>query len=166
MILLRPAAVALALLLASCGRQWVAPNFRLTDDAGMPWMLAGQRGKTVVLTFGFTHCADTCPATIAKLARIANALRDTPPALHRFLARFNAGSAHLSGLTGSPSQIDAVERAYHVWAQRVPGRQPSSYDVTHSAAIYFIDANGRIRALHDDDDSDAVLSAALREATS
>jgi protein SCO1 len=182
-ILLRTAAIAFGLLLGSCGRQWLAPDFRLTDDTGAPWTLANQRGKTVVLTFGFTHCADTCPATLAKLSRLASALddprpaleivfvtvdpqRDTPPQLHRFLAHFKAGPAHVIGLTGPTPQIDAVERAYHVWAQRVPGRRRSAYDIAHSAVIYFIDPGGRIRALHDDGDSDAVLSAALREATS
>jgi protein SCO1 len=181
--LLRLVAAVLALLLGACGRQWIAPDFRLTDDLGAAWRLADQHGKTVVLTFGFTHCADTCPATITKLTHLAARVhdrgspleivlvtvdpqRDTPAALHRFLARFDGRAAQLTGLTGTPSQIDAVERAYHVWAQRVPGSNRSSYDVAHSAAIYFIDPAGRIRALRGDDDPDAVLSAALREAAS
>jgi protein SCO1 len=182
-LLVRLLAVASALLLGSCSRGWVAPDFRLTDDDGAPWTLADQRAKTVVLTFGFTHCADTCPATLSKLTHLVDALgdrsrsvevvfvtvdpqRDTPHALHHFLARFSGGFAQVIGLTGAPPQIDSVERAYHVWAQRIPGRNPSSYDVAHSAVIYFIGPGGRIRALHDDDDPDAVLSAALREAAS
>jgi protein SCO1 len=180
-LLARVLAVALVLLLGSCS-SGTAPNFRLTDDTGASWTLAGQQGKTVVLTFGFTHCTDTCPATLAKLTRLAGTVdaqghsveivfvtvdpgRDTPRVLHRFLTHFNTGATHVTGLTGSPPQIDSVERAYHVWAQRIPGSR-ASYDVAHSAVIYFIDPAGRIRALHDDDDPDAVLSAALREAAS
>jgi protein SCO1 len=179
-LLARLFAIAGAVMLGACSRGWFAPNIQLTDDTGARWELAGQRGRAVVLTFGFTHCADTCPATIAKLTRLVDASRqgrsveiafvtvdpkrDTAPALHRFLSRFNDGPAHVTGLTGTPAQIDAVERAYHVWAQRLPGR--GDYDEAHSAVIYFIDGGGRIRALQDDDDPDAVLSAALREAAS
>jgi len=136
-----------------------------------------------VLTFGFTHCLDTCPATLAKLARLAagpdaqtpveiafvtvDPQRDSVTAMHRFVSRFSQPHVRVVGLTGTPDRIDAVERAYHVWAQRIPGRQPhGAYDVAHSAVVYFIDRNGVTRSVHDDDDSDAVLAAALREAGS
>ena len=137
--LARQAGLAFALVLAACSRGWVAPDIRMTDDTGTPWTLAAQRGKAVVITFGFTHCADTCPATLAKLTHLVDALgsrsrgveiafvtidpvRDTPRALHAYLQRFNDGAAHVTGVTGSKAQTEAVERAYHVWAQRIPGR--------------------------------------------
>jgi protein SCO1/2 len=175
------APLSAALLLLACSRVPAAPSFTLTDDAGRPWSLSSQRGAPVVLTFGFTHCADTCPATLAKLARLAGSSaktpveiafitvdpqRDTVTAMHRFVNRFNEAGAHVVGLTGTPDQIDAVERAYHVWAQRIPGRQHGAYDIAHSAVVYFIDRSGVTRSVHDDDDSDAVLAAALREAES
>jgi protein SCO1 len=176
------APLAAALLLCSCAHRAAAPPFTLTDDAGQSWSLASQRGKPVILTFGFTHCADTCPATLAKLARLAgrdaespveiafvtvDPQRDSVAAMHRFITRFEAGNAHVVGLTGTPDQIDAVERAYHVWAQRIPGRRSGqAYDIAHSSVVYFIDRNGATRSVHDDDDSDAVLATALREASS
>ena len=177
------APLAAALLLWSCGRTPGAPGFTLTDDTGQPWSLSTQRGTPVVLTFGFTHCLDTCPATLAKLARLAgerdanapveiafvtvDPQRDSVAAMHRFVNRFGRGKARVVGLTGTPDQIDTVERVYHVWAQRTPGRHPhGAYDVAHSAVVYFIDRNGGTRSIHDDDDSDAVLAAALREAES
>jgi protein SCO1/2 len=177
------AALAAALLLWACGRTPSAPGFTLTDDAGHAWTLSSQRGTPVLLTFGFTHCADTCPAILAKLARLASGpgaktpveiafvtvdpARDSVTAMHRFVTRFGDANARVVGLTGTQDQIDAVERAYHVWAQRIPGRQPhAAYDVAHSAVVYFIDAHGTTRSVRDDDDSDAVLSTALREAES
>lgn len=176
------APLAAALLLWSCSHASGAPGFTLTDDAGRSWSLSEQRGTPVVLTFGFTHCADTCPATLAKLARLAGAgsttpvqiamvtvdpARDSVRAMHQFVSRFSQGNARVVGLTGTPQQIDAVERAYHVWAQRIPGRQRhGAYDVAHSAVVFFIDRNGATRSVHDDDDADAVLAAALREAES
>lgn len=170
----------LAPLLAGCAQGRSAPDFMLTDDNGQSWNLSAQHGKTVLLTFGFTHCVDTCPATLAKLARLSGAFgsrakdieiafvtvdpqRDTPSALHRYLTRFDTD--RIVGLTGTLSQIETVENAYHVWAQKIPGKRGTgNYDEAHSAVIYFIDANGRIRSLHDDDDSSATLGNAMRAA--
>jgi protein SCO1/2 len=176
----RLASAALAATLAACAQPGPsAPVFTLIDDAGAPWALSAQRGSPVVLTFGFTHCADTCPETLAKLAHLRNGLgadgrnvrivmvsvdprRDTPAVLHRFVERFNGP---IVGLTGAPSNVAGVESAYHVWAQRVPGRVPgrNSYDVVHSAVIYFIDPGGTIRDISDDDAPDATLSDAMRK---
>lgn len=177
-------AVVATLLVATqaCGTARTAPDFTLTDDRGQAWALRDQGGKAVALTFGFTHCLDTCPATLAKLTRLSRALgsrganveiafvtidpqRDTPRKLHTYLPRFE--SPRLVGLTGSASQIDAVETAYHVWAQRIPGKRGAGeYDMAHSAVIYFIDGRGRVRSVHDDNDSDAELARALQEAAS
>ncbi|HEY1653626.1 MAG TPA: SCO family protein [Candidatus Tumulicola sp.] len=173
-------AAALIAVVAGCAaRGPAAPDFTLTSDTGQPWSLAAQRGRPVLLTFGFTHCADTCPATLAKLARLrTNALgphgrdveivlvtvdpnRDTPAVLHAFVSRFGPS---IVGLTGDPGRIRAVENAYHVWAQSVPGnRRGGNYDVAHAAVIYLIDAAGRIRGLHEDDESEADLARAVRE---
>jgi protein SCO1/2 len=177
------APIAAALLLWSCSAALSAPAFTLIDDGGHAWSLPAQRGTAVVLTFGFTHCADTCPATLAKLSHLAATVRTKSPveiafvtvdpqrdsraAMHRFVSRFETGGARVVGLTGTPAQIDAVMSAYHVWAQRVPGaHRNGAYDVAHSAVVYFIDARGTIAGLHDDDDPDAVLARALAEAAS
>lgn len=164
--------------LAACSPGMPAANVVLTDDRGQTWSLAEQRGTPVVLTFGFTHCADTCPETLAKLAHLAEKMqdaakrpeivmvsvdpqRDTPAVLHAFVTRFPPG---VVGLTGTPAQIDAVKAAYHVWSQKVPGPHGrGNYDVAHSAVMFFIDAGGRVRGLGDDADSQASMARAMRE---
>ncbi len=172
-------AISLALAFAGCARGNPAADFTLQNDASVPWTLSAQHGKAVVLTFGYTHCADTCPLTLAKLTKAAQSLgprsadveiafvtvdprRDTPAALHAFLQKIGGG---IVGLTGTPQQIDAVERAYHVWAQRVPGRRGSDdYDDAHASAIFFIDAHGNVKSLHDDSDSVDELARAAGNA--
>jgi protein SCO1/2 len=172
-------AIAIAIVSGCASQGAGAPDFTLTSDGGRPWTLSAQRGRPVLLTFGFTHCADTCPATLAKLAHLTRALgpsgngveiamvtvdprRDTPPVLQRFVAHFDRP---IVGLTGTRAQIAAIEAAYHVWAQRIPGkhRLPQGYDVAHTAVIYAIDARGHIRDVRNDDDSEAALTSAVRE---
>jgi protein SCO1/2 len=176
---LRATLLAVALLAGCSPHGPAAPDFTLTADDNRPWTLSAQRGHAVLLTFGFTHCADTCPATLAKLAHLRRSLgdqgrevaigmvsvdprRDSPAVLHRFVTRFDGP---IAGLTGSQSRVAAVESAYHVWAQQVPGRNHSTgYDTVHSAVIYVIDARGVIRGTHDDDEPEMALTSAVRDA--
>ena len=172
------AALALPAALAACAaRGPAAPDFTLTSDTGRAWTLRAQRGHPLLLTFGFTHSADTCPATLAKLGHLVQTdpaaraagvriamvtvdpKRDSPAALHAFVARFGSG---IVGLTGSTASIRSVERAYHVWAQPLPSKRGRpGYDVAHSAAIYVIDAGGHIRGLYPDDESESSLAHAV-----
>ena len=78
-----------ATLLAACDKpEEAAPRFKLTDVTGAnfgkslaltdhngkPRTLADFRGKVIVVFFGFTHCPDVCPTTLAELAQVANEL--------------------------------------------------------------------------------------------
>lgn len=156
-------------LAAACGGPPHAPDFNLRDDGGRSWTLSQQRGKMVFLTFGFTHCLDTCPLTLAKLARVGESLnrrgdqtevvfvtidprRDTVPVMHRFIGRFSSAQSPVVGLTGTPAAIDGVKAAYHVWSA------PIAHDIAHTAVIFFIDSSGRLAGAHDDDESEASLA--------
>ena len=67
--------------------------------------------------------------------------------LHAWLAKFGP---QVVGLTGTPSQIESVERSYHVYAQKLPSRHGGyGYDEGHSSTIFFIDKDRYIVSLHD-----------------
>lgn len=165
-----------AVAVAACRGAGSAPDFTLKDDGGSLWTLSRQRGEAVLLTFGFTHCTDTCPATLAKLTRLTasprrsrdveiafvtvDPVRDTVVVMHRFLARFaQLGGGRLVGLTGTPQEIARVKAAYHIWSQPLSTKR--GYDVAHTAAIFFIDPRGRIVAVNNDDDSEQSLAREL-----
>jgi protein SCO1/2 len=174
-------AIACVGLAVACSNGRAAPNFTLRDDAANSWTLSQQRGKALLLTFGFTHCADTCPATLARLAAMSRSLgarageleivlvtvdssRDTAPVMHRFMARFRElTSSRLVGLTGTAQQIEAVERAYKVWSQRIPGAGRRGYGEAHSTVIFLIDSRGQVRAVRDADDSEGSIARAVAE---
>jgi protein SCO1 len=153
-----------------------APNFTLTSDTGAPWTLAAQHGKIVALFFGFTHCTDTCPATLAKLAAVLRAQphanaeiafvtidpqRDTPAVMHAYIRRFSG--ARIVGLTGTPAQIASVERAYNVWSKPLPDpKGGNDYDEAHSAFTFLIDRSGDQRVVHNDDDAQRDYAADVR----
>lgn len=171
---MKKALLLLALLGGCASGGPTAPDFTLSDQHGAPWSLSAQRGKAVALFFGFTHCTDTCPATLAKLAHAiashgaagenaeiafvtVDPQRDTPSVLARYVARFSGAS--IVGLTGTPAQIVTVERLYHVWAQRIPGRNGNDdYDESHTAVVFVIDRNGRIASMLDDADGSTAFA--------
>lgn len=154
-----------------------APAIALTDSSSKAWTLSGQAGKSVALFFGYTHCADTCPLALARLVAAQAAAdpsglhseivfitvdprRDTAPVLAAYLSHFGG---RVIGLTGSRQAIDGVERAYGVWAQRIPGKHGgASYDEAHSSSIFLIGPHGNERVLHGASDSVASIAHDMR----
>jgi protein SCO1/2 len=136
-----------------------ARDFALTDAGGARRSLADYRGKVVVLFFGYTHCPDVCPTTLAQLAQARRLLgtdadrvrvlfvtldpeRDTPQLLGRYVPAFDPSFV---GLTGSRQQIEAVAREFKVLFQKVDGPTPDSYTLDHSAGSFVFDPQGRVR---------------------
>jgi protein SCO1/2 len=136
-------------------------KFELTDDAGKPATAEDYRGKVVLLYFGYTHCPDVCPLTLARLhavlqrvgptadgARIlfvsVDPARDTPSVMHAYV---NAFDKRAVGLTGAPRAIEALSKRYRSAFTREPGKGDGQYEVSHSSAIYLFDRQGRARLL-------------------
>lgn len=179
------AAVSGAVLLGACshpGEPWQLTNvsghlpdldFALTDDTGQNVTAANFRGITTLVYFGYTHCPDVCPETMARLMQVIAKLgpdarnvrilfvsvdpaRDTPQALHAYVGAFDA--QHARGLSGTDAQIESLAQRYRV-AYQMEKRDPDgSYEVTHSSAVYVFDAQGRARLLATDHDTpDAIV---------
>ncbi|MBK4734746.1 SCO family protein [Noviherbaspirillum pedocola] len=136
-----------------------ARDFTLTDQNGKPRTLADFRGKAVVVFFGYTHCPDVCPTTMAEMAGVMKELgpqadrvqvlfitldpaRDTPEVLKAYVPAFDP---RFLGLSGSQEQIDAVAKEFRVFYQKVPGKEPGSYTLDHTAGSYVFDPQGRVR---------------------
>ncbi len=105
-------------------------EFALTGDDGKAVSSDAFKGRTSLVYFGYTHCPDVCPETLARLVQVLGKLgpearnvrilfvtvdpaRDhTPKALHDYLGAFDA--QHAFGLTGSDQQIESLAKRYRV----------------------------------------------------
>jgi protein SCO1/2 len=154
----RPAAPALA-----SGTAFPEPmplaSFELVDVNGAKVTPAELRGHASLVFFGFTHCPDVCPTTLALLSSVQKQVasdktalaglkvalitvdpeRDTPEQMGKYISAFRGD---LIGLTGSPPEIVKAQRSFGVAATRsdLPG---GAYTMDHSAAVFVLDSQAR-----------------------
>jgi protein SCO1/2 len=166
---MRITALLLALLLAGCSKP--APwhmtdisggmprlDFHLSEN-GRPVTAESFRGKVVALYFGYTHCPDVCPTTLANLTQMAGKVnapdirilfvtvdpeRDTDAVMADYAKAF---TSQVVGLRGSANQLADLARKYRV-AYDVKKGPP--YEVMHSNAVFFFDRDGRARLVTTD----------------
>jgi protein SCO1/2 len=134
-------------------------DFTLTSDANAPFHLSDLRGKVAVLFFGYTHCPDVCPTTMADFKRVkadlgddaarvvfvfisVDGARDTPDRLAAYVHAFDPD---FIGLTGDDATIRAIAQDYGVFFQRVNGDDPDNYMVDHTASSFAIGPEGKLR---------------------
>jgi protein SCO1 len=140
-----------------------AADFSLTDLTGSAFRLSDQRGKIVLLFFGYTYCPDVCPVTLSEFRKINQQLgndaknvrfifitvdpeRDTIEQLRRYVPNFDPS---FIGLTGSRSDLEKVWKSYGVYASKQPvsnsSQSEDNYLVDHTARVYLIDQQGNWR---------------------
>ena len=172
---MRHALLVLALALAACGRGEMRAG--VTDISGvMPDLhfalerandgavvsADAYRGKVVVLYFGYTHCPDECPTTLANLAQVMKTLgarakdvrvlfvtvdpaRDTAPVLKTYV---NAFAPQIDGLRGSDNAIAKLARRYRVLYSVTPTAK--DVEVMHSDSTFLFDGRGHAREVMTD----------------
>ncbi|WP_198116584.1 SCO family protein [Massilia rhizosphaerae] len=136
-----------------------AKGFALTDHTGKPRTLADFKGKVVVVFFGYTQCPDVCPTTMAEMASVMQKLgpladqvqvlfitldpeRDTQQLLASYVPAFDK---RFIGLRGTPEQTAKTAKEFKVFYAKVPGTDPGSYTIDHTAGSYVFDRDGRLR---------------------
>jgi protein SCO1 len=134
-------------------------RLELTDHTGRARRLEDFRGKAVVLFFGFTHCPDVCPTTLADISTALKALgrdadrvqvlfvtvdpeRDTQQALAKYV---NAFDARFLGLYGDAAATRRAAQEFKIYYEK--RKTGDSYSVDHSAQTYVLDPQGRLRLL-------------------
>lgn len=179
---------AVAVLFTACGgsQQWqtknitgIMPNlkFTLTDDNGRTVHAGDYSGKIKVLYFGYTHCPDVCPLTLATIGRSLKQLgtqadrvrvlfvsvdpkRDTPPVLKKYAQAFGP---QFIGLTGSQDQLKALTKRYRVSYSYDKPDANGNYAVNHSGAVFVFDGEGDVRLLMNRTDGAAAMAHDLRQ---
>jgi protein SCO1/2 len=151
--------------------------FTLVGTNGKPFGTEQLKGKPYALFFGFTHCPDTCPTTLARLVKLRREAggdgafnivfvtvdpeRDGPKEM---AAYSNAFGAPIIGLTGSPEQIAKVEKQFGIYAKKVPSGD-GDYTMDHTATVLLFDRDGKFVATLAPDEQDQPALDKLKRIT-
>ncbi len=110
-------------------------------------------GHPYLVYFGYTHCPDVCPTTLAQISDVLRKLpgkpvkalfitvdpdRDSAKAMADYVSSFDP---RVIGLSGSPAEIEQAEKAFRVYAKKAPEKD-GDYAMDHSSVVYLMDRNG------------------------
>ncbi len=149
--------------------------FTLVGADGKPFASTRLGGKPFAIFFGFTHCPDVCPTTVARLTKLRRQLgsgndafnivfvtvdpeRDGPAEVGAYAGLFNTP---VTGLTGSPAQIEQVKKQFAVFSAKAPGAG-GDYSVDHTASVFLMDRAGKFVATLAPEENDTVALAKLK----
>jgi protein SCO1/2 len=161
LVLLAVAAMGVLLLRQSASenvsssRVQLGGPFTLTATDGRTFSSTQLAGKPFAIFFGFTHCPDVCPKTLARLVKLRRQLgrgndafqilfvsvdpeRDGPAEVRNYLSLF---PDPVIGLTGTQARIDHAKRQFGIFSQKVPD-EAGGYTVDHTATVLLFDRNG------------------------
>jgi protein SCO1 len=147
------------------------PSFTLTDTSGKSYAFGrATAGKPTLLYFGYTHCPDVCPTTMADIGQALRTVpsdiqrrtqvvfvttdvkRDTGPVMAAWLAHFDTDLPNrFVGLTGTQAQIDAAQAAAHVQLAEDEGQQHSA-----DVLLYGSDDYARVQYLQSTNEADQI----------
>ncbi len=134
------------------------PDFKLQQSDGKPFTAAELRGHWTIAFFGFTHCPDVCPTTLAAFKQVWSRLatagktakvqfvfvsvdpeRDSAEQLTRYVGFFNK---EFIAATGADDQLTRLTRALGLVYAKVAD-ESGGYSIDHSASAVIIDPLGR-----------------------
>ena len=135
------------------GTALIGGPFQLQTADGKTITDADLKGHPFLVYFGYTHCPDVCPATLAQISDVLQRLpdkpiralfvtvdpeRDTPAVMADYVSSFDT---RIVGLSGTLDEIAKAEKAYRVYARKAPTKD-GDYTMDHSSIVYLMDARG------------------------
>lgn len=132
--------------------------FTLIDGRGEPITEKALEGHPSLLYFGFTRCPEVCPTTLYEMAGWFKTLgaeadplkafffsvdpeRDSPELMHSYTSAF---TDRITGITGSPDEMQKVIRGLRVYAAKVPTGD-GDYTMDHTASVFLVGADGALK---------------------
>ncbi|MGZ2410852.1 protein SCO1 [Sphingomonas sp. F9_3S_D5_B_2] len=154
--------------------------FTLTGADGKPFSSSRLEGKPYALYFGYTRCGDVCPITLQRLVKLRqdaggptamnivfitiDPANDGPKEVGQYATLFNAP---ITGLTGSPAQIEVVKKQFGIFAEPEPdsGHGHAMKMINHTGTVLLFDRDGKFVGTISSDEPDSAATAKLKRIT-
>lgn len=135
-----------------------AAEIELQKANGETFRLSDQRGKVVLLFFGYTSCPDVCPTTLAEMKLVMDKLesdaehvqvvfvsvdpdRDTPEKIQTYVEHFNPT---FLGLTGTMAELEPIWTSYSITREAVESDSAFGVIINHTARLFLVDPQGKM----------------------
>jgi protein SCO1 len=165
-----PASIAEAAAPASDRYSVYDLDARWRDQRGNPRQLSSLRGRPQVIAMIYTHCATTCPFTVAEMKRIEresprdagfvlvslDPARDDPARLAEFARERGLDASRWTLLDGSDGAVRELATILGVRYRRL-----SPEELAHSNALTLLDADGVVAYQHAGLDAAEEITKAL-----
>lgn len=143
---------------AASGQAAIGGDFTLTDHNGQLYRLSDDRGKVVLMFFGYTSCPDVCPTTLLTVKSVLGKLgerardirplfvsvdpkRDTLPHLKSYVSYFDPS---IVAATGTQEQLGTLTRNYKTFYRYTGDVDADDYLVDHGSSLYVIERDGTL----------------------
>ncbi len=134
------------------------PTLEFLQAEGGTYQTTPEKNHLMVFFFGYTHCPDVCPTTLADWNRVKDRLgekaervrfifvtvdpeRDTPAVVERYAKQYDESFV---GLSGDSLTTARIMDAFGVAAFREEAQTASGYLVSHSAQVFLVNDKGHL----------------------
>ncbi|MEW9298481.1 SCO family protein [Acetobacter oryzifermentans] len=169
-------ATGLRAVLTSHSHTQIGGPYALTDENGHVVSQTDFQGRYTLIYFGYTHCVDVCPLTLATVSAALDEFgplgqnitpvfisvdpaRDTPAVVKEYIQRF---SPRIVGLTGTEAQLQPIMAAFHVSA-RYRTSNGAGYLMDHSSLLYLMDGQNHLAGMIPVDSSAHHIALELKQ---
>ncbi|AVF03346.1 MAG: SCO family protein [Devosia indica] len=150
-------------------------DYELVTATGAAFNRDSLKGSPSMLFFGFTHCPEVCPTSLAEMASWYEALGDEADDLNAFfvtvdperdtaevIGDYVSWTGRVTGVTGSPDEIAKAAQSWAVYAEKVP-LEGGDYTMDHTASVFLVNAEGEFEGtIAYREDSDTALAKLRR----
>ena len=129
-------------------------DYQLVATTGEAFTRDSLKGKPSMVFFGFTHCPEVCPTSLAEMAAWYEALGEEADNLQAFfitvdperdtadiVADYVGWTERVTGVTGTPEQVAKATSSWAVYAEKVP-LEGGDYTMDHTASVFLVNAQG------------------------
>lgn len=136
-----------------------AAEIALQKADGTTFKLSEQKGKVILLFFGYTSCPDFCPTTLAEMKQVLDSLgddaskvqvlfvtvdpeKDTPKRIQEYANRFHPS---ILGLSGDTNELQKIWDSYGIFRTETNAETALGTVIDHTVRLYLIDLDGNLR---------------------
>jgi protein SCO1/2 len=129
-------------------------DYQLVATTGEAFTRDSLKGKPSMVFFGFTHCPEVCPTSLAEMASWYEALGEEADNLQAFfitvdperdtadiVADYVGWTGRVTGVTGTPEEVAKATSSWAVYAEKVP-LEGGDYTMDHTASVFLVNAQG------------------------